>query len=623
MSVTNCNCPEKLDCGCTLAFSSYLSPAVPVLNAGTLTATGCVISGYVIDWYRDGVWYMASASANGLETGISAIHPFTGTGAIPVMAGIYSPVVRYVVIDGKKVYPQKRPCRRWCPMTINLPAITVTALNCLTGNPLSSGYQYTLSYLSSMDYSLASRLVNIDLSAGVVQFAWYFTGKTIADHIEIFHSRTGRVFADWVIGSELTYVNFTGFPHAGGFWGEKKGCFNLPPYQQGDSLVVRITPNYLGSGYNTEWQFSYKCLAAALVPPVISRELRAYDIDTLDFTYDPAGCRFLLKVKFDHAFPSVDAGYVTYAGVNRMTSNSYWNFGNNWHGISYYYSTRPALSYNYPQDTVKKNLGTQSVTVTKSGAVYVFSFSDAADYQVVKANYNAMLNTAAYTGWVNDPSDVRYYRLFDISWGQTVTGCGDNEVNSRYRFFIRCSVAFDDALNTVAITSVSVPNALPDSADPCNKVKTEVDTYVYYMNQTRDAADFTATSRCLYTGMFKNTYYFTGIQFGSLSSNGSGTGFSANGADNDPDGIVDASKGWYTPAGQSYSSDSVQMMIFMWAIRITASRDANGNWLTDPLLNFYVIEWVFDPVTQFNGSSRKIYEMVNGTVVLKRVYDGT
>ena len=108
MIITNCNCGKKLACGCTLSFSSYIANPVSVLDVGTLQGGTCTFSEYVIDWFRDGAFYLTTGVGNAPD--ISAYHPFTGAAAIPVAGGTYVPVLRYVVLTGQttKIFSSKR-----------------------------------------------------------------------------------------------------------------------------------------------------------------------------------------------------------------------------------------------------------------------------------------------------------------------------------------------------------------------------------------------------------------------------------------------------------------------------------------------------------------------------------
>ena len=105
--ITNCNCAIEIDCGCTVAFDTYSDNLYSALSVGNLVGGGCTLDAYVIDWFRDGTHAMTSGKG---VAGLDAYHPFTDGAAIPVQAGVWTPVLRYVVMEGEMVFP--------CPATV-------------------------------------------------------------------------------------------------------------------------------------------------------------------------------------------------------------------------------------------------------------------------------------------------------------------------------------------------------------------------------------------------------------------------------------------------------------------------------------------------------------------------
>lgn len=614
--INNCNCPEKVECGCTLSFSSYVTPSVSVLDVGTLVSSGCTIIDYVIDWYRNGEWYMTTASSYAVYPEADGFHPFTGTGALPVIGGTYTAKVRFVVIGGEIIFAEPKPCQKWCDMPLTLPPIIVSSLSCASVNQ-TGNYQYSINYLSSQDYSLASRLFTVELDSNIKQFGWYFLGKTIADRIEIYHSRTGEKLADWVVGSELPHSNFTDFPHLGGWMTDEKGFFNLPKYQDGDSLTIKITPNYLGNSSNTEWTFSYKCLATEITGPSgIVKASREYDIDTMEMYWDAAQCSFIFRCQFVGAFPVVSQAFYNYSGLAASAVNCFHSSAGNYYGGRLYYAIGATYVY---RTTYLTKQTTSGITINKTGNIYTITFLEESKYLTAKSNYATLKASTHYTGWNSDPTNINYYRFFYFYWGQTAISCGDNEVRNSYYFFIRDDVTFDDVLQKATITAQNITNQLPADGD-CMDVKSYVNAYLSYVARDYGLADFSMTSKCFYTEMFQLYFCFTGISLPrTYTLNTCGYAYFAYGIDLDPYGIVSAENGWCIYTGDVDSSYRNYFYMFAWQLYITATRDEYGNWITDPEKNWYVMETTYTPCW---SSTRKIFEMVDGIVTYKRYWDG-
>src|SRR6056297_277082 len=99
MKLTNCTCAKKIDCNCFPYFDQYTEQSVSVLEVGNLISDACTFDEYVIDWYRDGQLVFTSGVGN--DPDITIFHPMTGDSAVPVPSGTYTPVLRYVVLNGE------------------------------------------------------------------------------------------------------------------------------------------------------------------------------------------------------------------------------------------------------------------------------------------------------------------------------------------------------------------------------------------------------------------------------------------------------------------------------------------------------------------------------------------
>ena len=203
MRLNNCNCGERIDCGCTVSFDSYQASSVSVLSVGNLVGGSCTFDAYVIDWYVDGQRTLVSGKGN--DPAIQAHHPFTGSAAIPVIGGTWVPKIRYVVIGGEVIYNGYRKCDRWCDSLEGLPTINVSSIGCGMKNLTNSLYDYLISYNTSQDYSLASRTIRFDLPTDLsaVYFAFYFYGQDVADQIDIYLNESEQPLTSWIVGTRF------------------------------------------------------------------------------------------------------------------------------------------------------------------------------------------------------------------------------------------------------------------------------------------------------------------------------------------------------------------------------------------------------------------------------------
>lgn len=613
--ISNCNCGEKVECGCKPYFDSYETETVSVLSVGNMVSDFCEFDDYVIDWYKDGNWYMASAHADNADNNISAYHPFTGSAAIPVVSGTYVPVVRYAKISGEKIFLEPKPCQKWCDELTGLPVIVVNSLNCSTniGSP-AYGYTAKFSYNTTQDYSLASRTIRFDLDGDAWAFAVYFLAQQVADRCRITHSRTLQVLFDWIVGLTGTLIEYVQLPHEVP-WIEQKAVFQLPEYQDGDYLLIDIFPSAKGANFNTIWQLNLACLKnQSFTKPVLSDLMRVYDIDTLSFTWDSVNCRFVLDLTFDYAFPSIEYYYYRhYTGLTSMTYNQI--FTNGLHNGMYHTYNSRVLTYQifyHVTDFSTKVSITNSITTSKSGNVITIVCSDQSDYNSLKNGYTAVMATAFYSGWLNDPTNIKYYRFFSSAWIWTDTSCGDNETQMSLAIHITSVFNWDDANKTVTITLANITNQLTQ-IDSCDQAYNIINIYCNSMQSTYNYTDFSnKTTKCRYKSVFGCGYAPNGSTFGQLYSNTCGYVLMTRGIDVVPEAL----------GGTWCLNDSIySWFYFHFSTRITALRNDDGSWAQNPLDNFEVYDHYNHETGCYIPSGRLVYKKAGGSVSVKKYYN--
>lgn len=477
----DCNCGKKINCGCTLAFSSFVSNPVSVLDVGTLDGGSCSFDEYVIDWFRDGDLYMTSGVGD--DPDIEAYHPFTGTAAIPVINGTFVPVVRYVILSGEttKIFPAKKPCQDYCDFTNNLPSIEVSGLDCTSVNQ-TGDYQYKVEYNSLQDYSFASRTVRWMLSGNMRYFAVRFEAFTVADKLEIFLNDNTEPLTAYISGSQNNINDTTQFPYR--LQGTPAFVLDLQGWQNGDYLTFRITPSVLEQNTNTNWILRLKCLEesvadfeanCALFTPQMQAEI---DISTIYMVNEPSACRYAIYATM--GAPAINMGsshpLYKYCLWNDTASGITTNvFTTGEIGMAFSYSTFGNWQTQFSGSSTCVALE-GIITLSKVSNLFTFVFTDVDDYNRYKARYDSMMASSWANDWVDDPTSYYYYRYAYIYWRKAVS-CGDTQTATYIHFHITSIFTFDDQNMTMQIEILNPANQC-EGAETCVTTCTSISSRV-------------------------------------------------------------------------------------------------------------------------------------------------
>jgi hypothetical protein len=613
MILTNCNCGEKVNCGCVLSFSNYIQDSISVLDVGTLEGGNCSFDEYVIDWYRDGEH--ALVSGYGSDPGIEAYHPFTGEAAIPVPGGTWIPVLRYVIFQGttEKVFNKPVQCKKWCKFdSSNLPTITISSLYCgLIGtgvNTPSSYYDYKIAYKTTQDYSLAARKVFFTLDSDAYYFAFYFAAYVVADRLKIFHSSDlNTPLVDIIVGTEQTTHDVESVPKQLDI-SDVKQFIVLPEYTAGDYLVIEITPSVISSNTSTEWDLNLKCLPQSTHFEVNSfnDSIRAWDEDTWTLTFDAVNCEFILSWEHRLSVAKWATTYLDrYAGgswtaYHVSVNNNQVSADDNYASASM--GNRTTGSYGSKIDS------NANINLSKLGNVLTIQCNNQTDYNDLKAGYTNLMSGTWFSDWVDDNTKIEYYRYWQVNWRIAPVQCGDNETYKILYIFIDSDFVWDDVNLKVTITLKSISNGLSDTV-PCSTVSSSAATYVGYINNTYNAADYSIDTMCRYTypfgaGAWKTInvttsssywiwyYYWLDYEY-SCGLPLSGT--------------------W----GAAYPNRFMFTITYLLYV-VTASKDEFGSFTEDPQENFQVwARWNAKTGGGANSTNILIYEIENGIETTK------
>lgn len=615
MIITDCNCGKKLNCGCTLSFSSYVATSISVLDVGTLSGGSCSFAQYVIDWFRDGVFYMTSGV--GSDNDIQAYHPFTGTAAIPVAHGTYVPVLRYAILTGQttKIFPSKKSCHDWCSFSGTLPTINVSSIYCglvgIGSNTPTSPYHFKLNYATTQDYSLAARkfMFLLDEQAGF--FAYQFAPASVYDQIKIYFKDETTPLWDITAGTEnRTAINMWTSPFKL-YSSSYKHVFRLPAYQPGDYLTIEVYPSVISGNVNTTWVLDMVCLPLTFTQELtrFNDDHRIYDADSWNLSYDAVLCRFNLKFKLGGPLPTTSG-----TNLQKYSGMAEFGFGLNTYnnntfevtcGMNYKKGTSGTGAAISGYSTQIQSYG--MVTINKTGTLYTYSFADILDYNDYKTGYDYMMASAWFTSYSPDNTLFTHYKYFSYIFKSTgVLGCGDSETSIPFIFHPMSTVVFDAINKTIQITPWCPSNGMT-SGLPCDDTYNQINSIVTSLIYYRDRSDYTAYSYC------RPKYPL---------------GYGASVQAMLPSVSALFGKHYYTPfkyatydpmlctQGNVYSNQRYGFTYFYFSLIIKSTRDAQGNWLSDPLLN-YEVYMRLNKLNGDNTGNTLIYKLVDGVVTVK------
>ena len=588
---------EKVVCGCTPSFSSYLNNTTSVLDVGNLLGGSCTLTSYVIDWYRNGNKELVSGT-NGAAPDIQAVHPFTGTAAIPVQGGTWVPVIRWVVVGGIKYYPHPTKCKKWCSSLTGLPTITVNALNCgSTGGTPASGYQYKLTYNTTQDFALASRTIRWELPSdlSVINFALMFTGFTVADKIEVFFKDSATPLMAWIIGDNLNTNTYTAMPYKRDSAQSFKFVVGLPVYAAGDYLIVKITPSVLETNVLTNWDLNIKCLTASSVfnCNFLTHDMHTYNLPLTRLDWDAANCRYKLVLKANATMPnwqnSADVNYpfYFYAGfAYHSTTGSYFDRVNNEMGTYMSFNKTPTVFWwtitNYAATTALSG----NVNLTKVGNVFTLTCASQSDYDWYKNNYNLQIAKTFYTDWSSDPTNVKHYRYWRLYWQSMPAGCGDTTNAAKDIWISKLSTFnWNDAAKTLTITAVNYPSN-DIATETCNDSRTKVAEMILFLGYSITGADFSQNTLCSYP-LFGHGIGYSGVTINKVVDYNTHYGVFAYSPYTSPCGA--AMNEFYMHP--TYPANFEWFTHFC-KTKITATVDGNGDFTESPSDNFEVWDYL-------------------------------
>ena len=259
-----------------LNFDVYETQTVSQIVAGNLIGdTANNISDYIINWYGPGEGSTELAFTSGYGTAFSDIgwdltHPLTGNSSPIIEAGIYTPVIDRVIIDGNTFSLTGSPDTYIANLDCFTSAlVTVDAIKCDNGNlPEGSIYSHLFQFNNeSVGVEPIGLSASFELSSSTNYIAWQFKGYQVYDTLKMtfYGSEYGYVpliienvkiglgagDINVLVGTNPKVLPYNDFVR-------KVTCLTAFTINEGDYVTINITPN--NQNNNTIWDFNLKCL---------------------------------------------------------------------------------------------------------------------------------------------------------------------------------------------------------------------------------------------------------------------------------------------------------------------------------------------------------------------------
>lgn len=614
MIIRNCDCGKKVDCGCMVSFDSYQANSITVLSVGNLVGGSCTFDAYVIDWYVEGKRKLVSGKGN--DPDIQAYHPFEGSAAIPVEGGLWTPEIRYVLINGERIYNGIRKCDYWCEDLTGLPSINVAPLGCGIRNlPINYLYDYRLSYNTSQDFALASRTVRFDLPSDLsaVYFAFGFTAYEVADQVDIFFKDSEIPLTSWIAGTRFTTNWWQSMPYRRSTASQHKVVIALPAYKAGDYLIIKVTPSVLEQNYNTNWQLELKCLDSSYVFECDYMTLAMKTITSLEMVHDEENCRYQLRLQLQQ--PVGTYQQATHPFYRMVQYGGYGGLGHSGGQIDHVAGTG-AINLSYSKAATIRTYSITGysswmdsfgeISLSKVGNVVTLVFQDSRDYQLHLDNYNHMLTTPLFTEYSPDPKSTFHYRHMSLNLRIAPLGCGDAFVAKNIMFHTSSPVEFLYG-NTMRITMLNTVNEY--HYEPCNTAYTTFSSLVINIQSSINQADFSGTTRCRVVAPMGYGVAYPGITNNPVIVGTGGNSISAYSNLTVPCQSMPNFCDWTSP------NSFWLFTLFYLRVNITAAMDADKNFLEDPRENFEVHSMLAEDGCYTNTIQRLLYKKVNGVEI--------
>jgi|LakMenE01Jun11ns_1017448.scaffolds.fasta_scaffold9959670_47 hypothetical protein len=442
---------------CDIGFDFYDTNPISEISVGEVTGScDTNITDYVINWYGPGIGSSTVAFTSGIGNSYSGdytyTHPLTGSSSVPVVAGVYTPIIQKIKLNGIEYTDLN---------CFQSTTVDVDALTCING-PGTNLPQYSHLLSFSAVTNLNPPPVNVTYALDPLKpyFAIRFDTELVYDSLKI--TLNAAAYTDPIILEYFTAGQSLGGSDLNLNTTPKKfqHSFSLPfvakvltltgfTINTGDYIDIEVTPNPTNN--NTNWKLYCECL-------------ENFDCSLCDDTNNTTPFKIIESSITQGAASPCDIISMTFQ-VSACTSSDFLrymlNTGGTFSNINYidnfyqgivtqYFtnmSSTPQIQcvnggyYLTPQcDTPSNSTITYSKNVPGAEGQITMTFTDFTDFQVYNNGWNNLL--FSYSGNPTDCTDIEYYRYFwlTIPLASGNDNCGDTTGYETY--FIHPSSTF-------------------------------------------------------------------------------------------------------------------------------------------------------------------------------------
>lgn len=492
--------PEYTACvDCGLLLEDTFEDLISELRAGVITSTGCTVGEYVIDWYLDsvsGTPEFTSGSSGSTEPDITVFHPFTGE---PAQGGTWYPVIRYIYLDGIKytVDPIGPPARYSPSLETCIDPINVLSLTCANGVE-SGDYSHIITYTNAVSSPVvAHRTLRFDLDGVSNYLAWRFDGFSVPDTIKISYVSPSNAIDDeleyWIIGTDNVGTDVTISPKRldNSILAKITGLTDYT-FAVGDYLRIEVTPNI---NTNTNWTLYLQCLSS-IDCTMADETLRGIEVGSVEMNYNATTCAYDVTYNREDNYtlnvtPSIFSRYHLLTVQSASAHNPFENIEVL---IPMNKNSGATATSHVSIFGCTNNAGT--MTFTKAGSTLTLVFSDVADYNEYKSQYNDAAGRAEMLSYSSTITDVNHYKFFNLRVKQA-TSCGDAATNDRqYLTHITNPYVFNDGTKTITITLGNVTNDYP--LGTCDTTRSSIQAWINSVGSSITSPDVSFTTSVRY-----------------------------------------------------------------------------------------------------------------------------
>jgi hypothetical protein len=428
---------------CDVGFDFYDTNPISEISVGLVTAS-CdpSVTDYVIEWYGPGIGSTTVALTSGYGTDYtgdySYTHPLTGSSAVPVVAGIYTPIIQKIKLNGVEYTDLN---------CFNSTTVDVDALTCDNGpGSTNPDYSHSISFTANTNVTPQPLTTTFVLDPTKPYFAFRFETELIYDTLKV--TFYGTSYSDPIVIEYITVgddapptnLNLSLTPKTAKtiFYNPFNNSnfakvLNLSNFtiNSGDYLELEIIPNPINN--NTNWKLYCECLETfncdICYDTNITQPVKIIE-SSINVTLDSCN-RADISIDLSACTNSDIYKYLMQGGA---WNNLAWN-GDYWEKFSELANNLSASFYNNcsssgPAFGLQCNPpSTSTITYDKiiSGGQGLITMTFT-NYNDMSDLYNDwQLKYISYSGNPTDCNDPDYYRFFKIKIPLAVgtQNCGD------------------------------------------------------------------------------------------------------------------------------------------------------------------------------------------------------